>query len=230
MRLPSPVSSWVLKLNCFIQFIKAIMLLIASKWSFVLRPTDAFPCAVADACRQLNERLEPFREKMPDASFREIVNAAYFERVDLSAHGFYKTPDVTGFGGTLPFNYFTFGASCSEVELDTLTGRLDNSTEFSACQCIHCLRYTKIKHTCNKNLQPWVEIRFQFRPSFLLQNAACSPMSPTLSFLTSLSKATSNSPMHHKTWSISKQNLSNLANSDHNLLQHGWHRSFIAND
>ena len=43
-------------------------------------------------------------------------------RVDLSAHGFYKTPDVTGFGGALPFNYFTFGASCSEVELDTLTG------------------------------------------------------------------------------------------------------------
>jgi len=42
--------------------------------------------------------------------------------VDLSAHGFYKTPDVTGFGGALPFNYFTFGASCSEVELDTLTG------------------------------------------------------------------------------------------------------------
>ena len=59
---------------------------------------------------------------MPDASFREIVNAAYFERVDLSAHGFYKTPDVTGFGGALPFNYFTFGAACSEVELDTLTG------------------------------------------------------------------------------------------------------------
>ena len=50
------------------------------------------------------------------------MNAAYFERVDLSAHGFYKTPDVTGFGGVLPFNYFTFGASCSEVELDTLTG------------------------------------------------------------------------------------------------------------
>ena len=79
-------------------------------------------CAVADACRQLNERLAPFKEKMPDASFREIVNAAYFERVDLSAHGFYKTPDVTGFGGALPFNYFTFGAACSEVELDTLTG------------------------------------------------------------------------------------------------------------
>ena len=78
--------------------------------------------AVADACRQLNERLAPFKEQLPEGTFREVVNAAYFERVDLSAHGFYKTPDVTGFGGVLPFNYFTFGASCSEVELDTLTG------------------------------------------------------------------------------------------------------------
>ena len=31
------------------------------------------------------------------------------DRVDLSAHGFYATPDVTGFGGNRPFNYFTYG-------------------------------------------------------------------------------------------------------------------------
>lgn len=82
-----------------------------------------FFSAVADACDQINARLAPYKEKLPEGSFREVVNAAYFDRVDLSAHGFYKTPDVTGFGGNLPFNYFTFGASCSEVELDTLTGR-----------------------------------------------------------------------------------------------------------
>lgn len=84
----------------------------------MLKPSSA----VADACAQLNERLAPFKAQLPEGTFREVVNAAYFERVDLSAHGFYKTPDVTGFGGVLPFNYFTFGASCSEVELDTLTG------------------------------------------------------------------------------------------------------------
>ena len=86
-------------------------------WTLIL-----MPAAVADACDQLNSRLAPYKEKLPKGSFREIVNAAYFDRVDLSAHGFYKTPDVTGFGGALPFNYFTFGASCCEVELDTLTG------------------------------------------------------------------------------------------------------------
>ena len=47
------------------------------------------------------------------------------ERIDLSAHGFYATPDI-GFdlktGKWKPFNYFTYGAAFAEVEVDTLTG------------------------------------------------------------------------------------------------------------
>lgn len=35
--------------------------------------------------------------------------AAYLDRVDLSAHGFYATPDITGFGGDRPFNYLCYG-------------------------------------------------------------------------------------------------------------------------
>ena len=38
-----------------------------------------------------------------------MVSAAYMQRVDLSAHGFYSTPDVSGFGGDMPFNYFCYG-------------------------------------------------------------------------------------------------------------------------
>jgi len=53
---------------------------------------------------------------------QEIVMAAHLARVDLSAHGFYSTPDITGFGGDRPFSYFTYGAAASEVELDTLSG------------------------------------------------------------------------------------------------------------
>jgi xanthine dehydrogenase/oxidase len=52
--------------------------------------------AVSDACRQLNERLAPYRVRMPGASFQQIVNSAYLDRCDLSAHGFYATPDITG--------------------------------------------------------------------------------------------------------------------------------------
>ncbi|KAL3157593.1 hypothetical protein ABBQ32_012044 [Trebouxia sp. C0010 RCD-2024] len=84
--------------------------------------SDMYGSATADACAQLNARLKPYREKRPDSSFTQLVNAAYLDRVDLSAHGFYATPDITGFGDDMPFNYFTYGAACSEVELDTLTG------------------------------------------------------------------------------------------------------------
>eukprot|EP00884_Botryococcus_braunii_P020062 jgi/Botrbrau1/673/Bobra.0161s0056.1 len=88
--------------------------------------SDLYGGAVYDACLQLVQRLKPYREKLPTGTFKEVVQAAWFDRTDLSAHGFYKTPDVTGWNGqkwqTRPFNYFTFGAAVSEVELDTLTG------------------------------------------------------------------------------------------------------------
>ena len=58
--------------------------------------SDMYGAATSDACRQLNERLAPYREARPDATFKELVNAAYLDRVDLSAHGFYATPDITG--------------------------------------------------------------------------------------------------------------------------------------
>lgn len=47
------------------------------------------------------------------------------ERIDLSAHGFYKTPDIGfdwGTGKGIPFRYFTYGAAFAEVEIDTLVG------------------------------------------------------------------------------------------------------------
>ena len=38
---------------------------------------------------QINERLEPYL-KGGEVSFEEAVKTAYMDRVDLSAHGFYK--------------------------------------------------------------------------------------------------------------------------------------------
>ena len=84
--------------------------------------SDMYGAAAADACAQINERLQPFKTKMRNASFQEIVKAAYLERVDLSAHGFYATPSITGFGGDRPFNYLTYGAAATEIEIDVLTG------------------------------------------------------------------------------------------------------------
>uniref|UniRef100_A0A671QHA9 Xanthine dehydrogenase/oxidase n=1 Tax=Sinocyclocheilus anshuiensis TaxID=1608454 RepID=A0A671QHA9_9TELE len=58
-----------------------------------------------------------------------ISFSAYFDRVNLSANGFYKTPDLgydfeTNSGR--PFNYFSYGVAVSEVEIDCLTGSHKN--------------------------------------------------------------------------------------------------------
>lgn len=81
--------------------------------------------AVFNACAQLNERLQPYRETMPGASLKDLVNAAYFDRVNLSANGFYKTPDIGykwGENTGQMFYYFTQGVTAAEVQIDTLTG------------------------------------------------------------------------------------------------------------
>jgi xanthine dehydrogenase large subunit len=58
-------------------------------------------------------------------SFRDFVREAYLARVSLSATGFYKTPDIhydrVNHKGR-PFYYYAYGAACSEVVIDTLTG------------------------------------------------------------------------------------------------------------
>lgn len=55
----------------------------------------------------------------------QLAFACYAQRIDLSAHGFFITPEI-GFDWTtgkgIPFRYFTYGAAFSEVEIDTLTG------------------------------------------------------------------------------------------------------------
>ncbi|KAJ3111857.1 hypothetical protein HDU96_005283 [Phlyctochytrium bullatum] len=70
-------------------------------------------------------RLQPLKKGFPDASWEELIKKAYFERINLSANGFYKTPDLTydweKNSGRM-FSYFTYGGACTEVEIDVLTG------------------------------------------------------------------------------------------------------------
>lgn len=101
--------------------------------------TDMYGMAVLNACEQINARLQPVKDSMPDASpWPAVVNSAYFQRINLSAQGFYKVPtERCGYDWNLaledtsveenqkrghPFNYFTQGAACTEVEVDCLTG------------------------------------------------------------------------------------------------------------
>ncbi|MEN0087512.1 MAG: xanthine dehydrogenase molybdopterin binding subunit [Pseudomonadota bacterium] len=60
--------------------------------------------------------------------FGEFVDQAYLARVQLSATGFYKTPDIhwdREKGTGRPFFYYAYGAACSEVAVDTLTGEYE---------------------------------------------------------------------------------------------------------
>ncbi|EAQ23416.1 xanthine dehydrogenase molybdopterin binding subunit [Roseovarius sp. 217] len=58
-------------------------------------------------------------------SFDAFIRQAYMARVQLSTAGFYKTPKIhwdRARGQGRPFYYFAYGAACSEVVIDTLTG------------------------------------------------------------------------------------------------------------
>ena len=87
--------------------------------------SDLNGMAVMNACLELKERLRPYKESNPKGSFGDWALSAYFDRVNLSANGFYKTPgldhDWEKNTGKL-YYYHTTGCAVSMVELDTLTG------------------------------------------------------------------------------------------------------------
>jgi xanthine dehydrogenase large subunit len=58
-------------------------------------------------------------------SFNTVVALAYANRIQLWSDGFYRTPKIHYDKTTLtgrPFYYFAYGAACTEVAIDTLTG------------------------------------------------------------------------------------------------------------
>jgi xanthine dehydrogenase large subunit len=106
--------------------------------------SDLNGMAAANAAQQIKVRLVQFavehfgvaKEQVffkPNAvrvgdrliPFPEFIKSAYGARVQLSAAGFYKTPKIHWSrteGRGRPFYYFAYGASVSEVSIDTLTG------------------------------------------------------------------------------------------------------------
>lgn len=77
-------------------------------------------------------------------SFDAFIKKAYMARVQLSATGFYKTPDIhwdRAAGKGRPFYYFAYGAACSEISIDTLTGE-------------YRIERTDILHDVGRSLNP----------------------------------------------------------------------------
>jgi xanthine dehydrogenase large subunit len=81
-------------------------------------------------------------------AFADLVELAWFDRVSMSATGFYKTPkihyDRETFSGR-PFLYYAYGAAVSEVIVDTLTGE-------------YRLLRADILHDCGDSLNPAVDL------------------------------------------------------------------------
>ncbi|KAI0134904.1 xanthine dehydrogenase [Daldinia grandis] len=90
--------------------------------------SDLNGMAIKNACDQLNERLAPYRERFGhDAPMSQIAHAAYRDRVNLAANGFWKMPKIGykwgNYKDPLPmYYYFTQGVAITEAELDLLTG------------------------------------------------------------------------------------------------------------
>lgn len=87
--------------------------------------SDLNGMAVMNACNKILARIKHIIDDNPDDTWENWIKKAYFERISLSATGFYRTPDIgydfeTNSG--IPFNYFTYGVACTEVEIDCLTG------------------------------------------------------------------------------------------------------------
>lgn len=89
--------------------------------------SDMYGLAVQNACQTLMDRLKPIRAAISSASWPELVMAAYTEEVALTATGqgrLYCEQPIdffSGKGGDI-FGYCVYGAACSEVEVDCLTG------------------------------------------------------------------------------------------------------------
>ncbi|MDO8770487.1 MAG: xanthine dehydrogenase molybdopterin binding subunit [Burkholderiaceae bacterium] len=83
-------------------------------------------CAL-DACSADTICFEGGQVTSPAAtrSFDDIVKLAHANRIQLWSDGFYRTPKIHYDKTTLtgrPFYYFAYGAACTEVAIDTLTG------------------------------------------------------------------------------------------------------------
>lgn len=125
--------------------------------------------AVKDACEQILGRLRQVAAGLLGApaheveisrgivsalssaktiTWEELINTAYFQRIQLSASGFYRTEglhwDLSTMRGE-PFKYFAYGAAASEVEVN----RFDGS---------YVLRRVDIVHDVGDSLSPLIDL------------------------------------------------------------------------
>jgi xanthine dehydrogenase large subunit len=103
-----------------------------------------------DGCGAGAVRFAQGRVESPKAkrAWADVVAQAYANRIPLWSDGFYRTPGIHYDQDTLsgrPFFYFAYGAACTEVALDTLTGE-------------HRVLAVDILHDVGRSLNPAIDI------------------------------------------------------------------------
>ncbi len=126
--------------------------------------------AIKNACEQIRERLEQvaaIKLGVPAGDIRivdgvvrglgsahepigwdELVMAAYFQRVQLFAAGYYRTEGLHWDSSVMqgsPFKYFAYGVAATEVEVDGFTGA-------------YRTRRVDIVHDVGESLSPLIDI------------------------------------------------------------------------
>ena len=129
--------------------------------------TDLNGMAAQIAAREIKKRLTEFASQAWNVSedrisfrddrvflgnesipFAELTKKAYAARVSMSASGHYKTPKLhwdRDKGKGRPFFYFAYGAACSEVAIDILSGETK-------------VRRVDILHDVGRSVNPAIDI------------------------------------------------------------------------
>ncbi|MFM9975160.1 MAG: xanthine dehydrogenase molybdopterin binding subunit [Beijerinckiaceae bacterium] len=129
--------------------------------------SDLNGMAARNAARMIKERLTSFAAELYGVDpqrvrfrngmvfvgdfslpFGELTKKAVLARISLSSTGYYRTPGITwdrAKGTGNPFYYFAYGAACSEVLIDGLTGE-------------NCVTRVDILHDVGRSLNPAIDI------------------------------------------------------------------------
>ncbi len=87
---------------------------------FIAKQWNVKPSAIVFG----NDKVSAGRKSI---RFNDLAKLAKENRISLSCAGHYSTPEIhwdRTSGSGMPFFYFSYGASCSEVMIDTMTGEL----------------------------------------------------------------------------------------------------------
>ncbi|KAL3841843.1 hypothetical protein ACJMK2_019942 [Sinanodonta woodiana] len=103
---------------------------------------------VVNCCQIILQRMAPVKAKIPDPTWLKVVQECAVEEIDLVARSWYAPI------GKDVFQYYSYGATCSEVEVDVLTGE-------------HQISRVDIIYDCGESMNPAVDIG-QVEGSFVM--------------------------------------------------------------